>query len=262
MTAGDGAWTTEAISWPSRAGFLRRAAAFLIDYLLVFLLLVAVVAGLFRLTNGAIQGDFTLKFGICYDGEVTWNGGSSPLPEYGAWKLCNTSLLGLTTASQMVGTNSSTGAKLSLSLGADGTIRRGALNLGFLEGIALFLYFFVTEWKTGKPIGKRIMAIAVRDEDNIHRDGLPILKVVRRCWMKFLGVLPLTVLQGWYAFQEWGGTPDPLQQISNLEIIVTYIALALAPIWMIWIAISIAIGNDPIHDRFAGTSVRQHQAET
>lgn len=263
MTAIDGGGRiADAMAWPRRAGLWRRSAAFLIDYLLVFLLLVAVVAALFRLTNGAIQGDFTLRFGACYEATVKWDEGPSPVPEYDTWKQCNTSLFGLVTASKLIGTSSSTGAEITLPIGPDGKNTDSVLNLGFIESIALFVYFFIMDWKTGEPIGKRVMAITVYDADDKHRDGLPSRKAVRRSWMKFLGAVPLTLLQGWYAFQEWGNTSRAIPEASNLETAIAFAALAFAPIWTIWIAISIALGDDPIHDRFAETTVRAHQAET
>jgi hypothetical protein len=262
MTATGEVWIAKAAAWPQRPGLLRRSAAFFIDYLLVFLFLVAAVAALFRLTNGAIQGDFTLKFGACYEVDVNWNAGPSPPPEYDKWKLCNTSLLGLVTASRLVGTSSSTEAEFTLPLGADGVIRDGVLDLGFLELIAFFVYVLAMDWRTGASIGKRVMAIAVYDESDRHRVGLPARKALRRSIVKFLGAVPLILVQTWYGIGAWFGTPDSAQEYSSVEYLVAFGSLALAPAWVSWIAMSIALDNDPIHDRYAETTVRVDSVET
>ncbi|OCX13429.1 hypothetical protein QV13_28485 [Mesorhizobium hungaricum] len=80
--------------------------------------------------------------------------------------------------------------------------------------------------------------------------------------MKFLGFAPMALLGGWYALQAWGDVPGTIQQISNLEIVIALVVSAIALVWPIWIMISTALGDDPIHDRVASTTVRLFEIET
>jgi hypothetical protein len=122
--------------------------------------------------------------------------------------------------------------------------------------LVLATYLFAMELKSGETIGKRVKSIKVHDQDDKSRVGLPIRKAARRQVMKFLGPLSMTLTGGWFAFRAWGTGPGVVQDFSWLEIAAACAAFVLALIWPIWIAISIALENEPIHDRFASTTVR------
>ena len=256
MTDLDAAQFADAMSWPRRSGFWRRLVASLIDYLVVLIPVYALVAALFLLTDGGVKGSFWLNWRICQAGTVH---GDPSLDRYD-WQVCRTSVFGLTVAEWVVGTTSEAqGGKssaISIDLDPRGNFRSAALDMGFLELLVLASYLFVIELQSGQSLGKRVTAIMVHDQDDKSRVGLPIQKAVRRQAMKFLGPLSMTLTGGWFAFRAWGTDPGVVQDFSWLEIAAAYTAFVLALIWPIWIAISIAFENEPIHDRFAATTVR------
>ncbi|MER8742852.1 RDD family protein [Mesorhizobium sp. M1004] len=252
----------DAMAWPRRPGLWRRLLAALIDYLVVLIALYLLVGALFLLTDGGVKGSFWLNWKLCQEGTVH---GDPTLARYD-WQVCRTSVLGLPVAKWAVGTaaGSKPGETSSMSIDLDmqGNFRPAALNLGFLELIALASYLLIMELKSGRPIGKRFADLIVHDEDDRHRVGLPARKAVRRQFMKFLGALPIVLTGAWYAFQTWGTPAGGVQDYSSLEIVVASAALVSVLIWPVWIAISIALGDDPIHDRFAKTTVRIQETQT
>ncbi|MES0091785.1 RDD family protein [Mesorhizobium sp. M0030] len=252
----------DAVAWPRRPGIWRRFLAALIDYFVILIALYLLVGALFLLTNGGVKGSFWLNWKLCQEGTVH---GAPTLARYD-WQVCRTSVLGLPVAIWSVGTapGSKPGETSSISIGLDsqGNFRPAALDLGFLELIALASYLLIMELKSGQSIGKRLTELIVHDEDDRHRVGLPARKAVRRQLIKFLGALPIVLTGSWYAFQAWGTAPGGVQDYSSLEIVVASAALVLVLIWPVWIAISIALGDDPIHDRFANTTVRIQEAQT
>jgi len=262
MTDYEQARFAEAMAWPRRPGTLRRLLAALIDYLVVLITLYLLVGALFLLTNGGVKGSFWLNWKLCQEGTIH---GAPTLARYD-WQVCRTSVLGLPVAIWSVGTapGSKPGetSSISIDLDSQGNFRPAALDLGFLELIALASYLLIMEFKSGRPIGKRLTELIVHDEADKHRIGLPVRKAVRRQFMKFLGALPIVLTGAWYSFQTWGTAPGGVQDYSSLEIVVASAALVLVLIWPIWIAISMALGDDPIHDRFAMTTVRVEETQT
>ncbi|WP_214470813.1 RDD family protein [Mesorhizobium sp. dw_380] len=262
MTDYDEARLADAMAWPRPSGIWRRLFASLIDYLIVLIALYSLIAILFLTTDGGVKGSFWLTWRTCQAATVH---GDASLAPYN-WQVCRTSVFDLAVAEWAVGTSPSSQsaetASISIDLDPRGNFRPAALNLGFLELVVLASYLLVMEWTSGQPIGKRVMAIAVHDQDDKERVGLPVRKAFRRQVMKFLGALPMTLSGGWYAFQAWGSAPGATQDFSKLEIAGAYAALFLTLVWPIWIAISIVLGNEPIHDRFAGTTVRVEEPQT
>lgn len=256
MTSLDEARFANAMLWPRPGGFWRRLIASFIDYLIVLIPVYALVAALFLLTDGGAKGSFWLNWKICQSGTVH---GDPSLARYN-WQVCRTSVFGLPVAQWAVGTTSETQAgkssAVSIDLDPQGNFRSTALDVGFLEMLILATYLFYMELKSGQSVGKRVMAIQVHDQDDKSRIGLSVQKAGRRQAVKLLGPLSMTLTGGWFAFQAWGNAPGVAQDFSWLEIAGAYAAFALALIWPTWIAISIALGNEPIHDRFAGTTVR------
>lgn len=254
-------------AWPRPAGFWRRLGAFLIDYLIVLVPVFILVAALFSATNGGVTGSFSLRWNKCY--AATLNAPNNPANSNYDWQWCKTSLFGLTVAQWVQGSpkavtqsndqSSSSPPTIEYFLDPQGSIRSAPLDIGLTEWIALFVYLVLMEMKSGKSIGKRIMAIAVHDDSDFDRVGLPARKAARRQIMKFLGLLPVPLLDAWYALQSWGDPPEAIQEASNGALIIAVAAMLAGLIWPIWIAASIVLGENPIHDRFAETSVRTHQ---
>lgn len=260
----DPTWFDEALNWPGRPGLWRRLAALSIDYIVVFVIFFPLTSLAHYLTDGGVKSTFSLRWNLCQ--AATLNHSSDPSLSRYSWNVCRTSIFGLKIAELAVGTapdqQAGEPSSISLDLDSKGNFRPAALDLGFLEPLVLALYFFVLERKSGQSIGKRSMAIKVHDQYDKHRTGLSVQTSARRQTMKFLGFAPMALLGGWYALQAWGDVPGHFQQISNLEIVIALVVSAIALVWPIWIMISTALGDDPIHDRVASTTVRLFEIET
>ncbi|MFA6156714.1 RDD family protein [Mesorhizobium sp.] len=255
----EGIQLAAAMAWPRRGGFWRRFLASFIDYLVVLIPLYFLAAGLFALTDGGVKGHFWLFLRICMSAKV--HGGPS-LERYD-WQVCRSSLFGFPVANWAVGTAKETqSAKpetVSIDLNSKGNFRPAALDLGFLQVPALAIYLLLMEMASGQSVGKQALVLVVYDENDWQRRGLPLQKAFRRQVIKFLGAFPLVLTGAWSVFQTWGSVPGPAPSYSWLEIVTAFVAFGLALIWPLWIGISIALGNEPIHDRLAGTTVRTRE---
>ncbi|WP_137932978.1 RDD family protein [Mesorhizobium comanense] len=247
-----------AVTWPRPGGLWRRLLASLIDYLVVFVALYALVAALFLMTDGAVKGSFWLNWRTCQSASL--RGTDDPVLSRYDWQVCATSFFGLPVARWAAGTSTDPQSKaattLSIDLDSKGNFRTAALDLGFLQVLVLAAYLLLMEGAFSRSLGKGVLALFVHDESDWHREGLGLRKAVRRQVVKFLGYLPATLVGAFFAFQAWKTAPATLLDYSRLEIAVAFIAAALAFLWSCWVALSIAFGNEPIHDRVAGTTVR------
>ncbi|MEI9423831.1 RDD family protein [Mesorhizobium sp. Cs1299R1N1] len=254
----EGIQRANAIAWPRRGGFWRRLFASLIDYLVIFVALYSLVAALFLLTDGGVKGSFWLNWKTCQSASL--NGTDDPLLARYDWQVCATSFFGFPVARWAAGTSTDSQSKavsmLSIDLDSKGKFRSAALDLGFLQVLVLATYLLVMEGAFSRSLGKGVLAPFVHDELDWHREGLALQKAVRRQVVKFLGYLPATLVGAFFAFETWKTVPASVLNYSRLEIVIAFAASALAFLWPCWIALAIAFGNEPIHDRAAGTTVR------
>ncbi|TGW06430.1 hypothetical protein EN788_42180, partial [Mesorhizobium sp. M2D.F.Ca.ET.145.01.1.1] len=153
-------------------------------------------------------------------------------------------------------TESGANSTLSIDLDLQNNFRSAALDVGFLELLVLMAYLFGMELSWGQTFGKGVMSIRVYDQNDKGRVGLPVRMAARRQVMKLLGPLSLTLTGAWFAFRAWGAAPGAAPDFSWLEITAAFAASIFSLAWSAWIGISIALGNEPIHDRFAVTTVR------
>ncbi len=248
-----------AMAWPRRGGFWRRFLASFIDYLVVLIPLYFLVAGLFALTDGGVKGHFWLFLRTCSSAKV--HGGPS-LERYD-WQVCKSSLFGFPVADWAVGTAKETQSArpetVSIDLNSKGNFRPTALDLGFLQVPALAIYLLLMEMASGRSVGKRALVLVVYDENDWQRRGLPLRKAFRRQVIKFLGTFPVVLTGAWFAFQTWGSFPRPAPSYAWFEFVPALVAIGLSLVWPVWIGITIALGNEPIHDRVAGTTVRTRE---
>lgn len=205
-----------------------------------------------------MKADFWLFLHVCRPAKV--HGGPS-LERYD-WQVCKSSLFGFPVADWAVGTAKATQSvvreTVSFDLNSKEKSRPAALDLGFLQVPALVIYLFVME-ASGRSIGKRALTLVVYDENDWRRRGLPLQKAFRRQVIKFLGTFPLVLTGVWSAFQTSGSVPGPTPSYAWLDFAPSVAVLGLALVWPVWIGISIALGNEPIHDRVAGTTVRTRE---
>jgi hypothetical protein len=246
---GDRLDVATAMAWPRRGGLWRRFLALVIDYLVVIIPLYFLVAGLFLVAGGGVKDHFVE---ICRSGKV--HGGL--LPE--RWQVCKSYNFDFPVADWAVGKAKmdqfAKSETVSIKVGSEETFRLTALNQGLLQLPALAIYLLVMEMAFGRSVGKRALVLVVYDKDNWQRRGLSLEKAFRRQLVKFLGAFPLVLTGAWSAFQSWGSVATPALSYSWVEVVTT-----LTLIWPLWIGISIAFGQEPIHDRIAGTTVRTRE---
>ncbi|NGO49594.1 RDD family protein [Allomesorhizobium camelthorni] len=245
-----------------RAGFWRRAAAFLIDMAVVLVPLQDVLAVLFAQTNGAFQGSFGLKFTTCMPVEKLPDGLQPPPPVgYNRIVDCKTSLFGfdtartLTVAKETQTGNTRSGVFQTYALGADGMPKDDVLYVNWIAVLALFAYLILLESRLGATLGKRCVSVKVIDTSDETRVGLPARKATTRQLSKLIGSVPAIVF-GLILFSQVGGVED-LQTVLvawwfNLASLGAWL---IGAAWALWIIVSLVRKKDPVYDRLAGTAV-------
>jgi uncharacterized RDD family membrane protein YckC len=245
-----------------RAGFWRRLGAFLCDAALVLIPLQIVVAILFALTNGAIQGNFGFQTTLCSSLDKVPDGLQPALPEgFNSIQDCRLSLFGLVTGRKLVVAkvtetgNSRTAIFRNYSLDANGSPKEGAFDVTWVAILTLLAYMVCMEWRSGETLGKRATGIRVVDVRNPAGTGIPFGRALVRQVATYAGLLPLVALEI--------GTVIFVSDVARLEALMTsqsYILLLVVAglfglAWMIWILVSLARKHDPIYDRLAKTAV-------
>ena len=246
----------------ARAGFWRRFGALLCDAALVLIPLQVVVAVLFALTNGGIQGGFGFQTTLCSSLDVLPEGLQPPPPDgFNSIRDCRGSLLGFVTerslvvAKTTVTGNSRTSISQTYPLDADGKLRDSVFDVTWIALLLLLSYLVLMEWSSGATFGKRATGIRVIDAENPRRIGIPIGKALLRQIAMWIGALPVLIVQiGALAF---------VKEAAQLEAIITspsYILLVVVGglvglAWVIWILVSLLKRHDPIYDWLAKTAV-------
>jgi len=246
----------------ARAGFWRRFGALLCDAALVLIPLQIVVAVLFSLTNGAIQGGFGFQTTLCGSLDVLPEGLQPAPPDgFNSIQDCRGSLLGLVTERNLIvaKTTVTGNSRISISqtypLDGDGKPRDSVFNVTWIALLTLLAYLVLMEWSSGATFGKRATGIRVIDAGNPDRIGIPVGKALLRQIAMWLGVLLVLVVQiGALAF---------VKEAAQLEAIITspsYILLVVVGglvglAWAIWILVSLLKRHDPIYDRLAKTAI-------
>lgn len=195
------------VSVGMRAGFWRRAFAFLIDSLIVSAVLQLVVACLFFTTAGRVQihGDFT--YTSCSVSKTVPNG-LVPSPPTGVnyARECTVTFFGAPTAkilqvgtiiegsTEKDGTAAKTPPKGTLTnymLDRDGRPNDGVRLLDWLAGLVLIVYLVAMETRSGATLGSRAMGIRVIDAAALAGPDVPLRKVLARYAAMLIGALPI-----------------------------------------------------------------------
>jgi uncharacterized RDD family membrane protein YckC len=264
MTSSDGLIEPPRIGmwWRMRAGFWRRVLALLVDAALVLIPLQVVVAILFTITNGAIQGNFGFTITTCSPVGDLPEGVQPPPPEgFNQIADCRISLIGFDTARSLTVTkvtqdgNTTRTVFQSYVLGADGKPREDFFDTTWLAILALFAYLVLLEFRSGKTVGKHIAGIRTIDTALPDRIGIPLGKAALRQLAMWVGFAPALAAQ--FLLLGSVATTSDLEAVMNgsyyvpLSILGAILALA----WIVWIIVSLARKRDPVYDRLVGTAV-------
>jgi uncharacterized RDD family membrane protein YckC len=241
-----------------RGGFWRRAIAFLIDVLVVFVPFQLLVVVLYMSSDGAVQMTSGITFTECRN-VTSLPGGLDPPPPAGAnfARLCRASFFGLETARWVVvgratkeGITTKTISR-SYTIGPDGKPKQ-AISIDTIAVLALFLYLVVLEWRLGATLGKRIQDIRVMDVAHAAHMGIPFRSAVLRNVAIGGGFFVMAaVLLVFYIAN--GG--DLEATFSGSFFWWLAVAGVLASAFYVWIFVHIVARRDPIYDQIAGTAV-------
>jgi uncharacterized RDD family membrane protein YckC len=245
--------------WP-RAGFWRRAAAFVIDALLIAVPFQILVAVVYPLTNGAIQVSSGIVINSCGPVNITKLPTDLPLPPpVGAnyAHVCRTSLFGWETARWLaVGRVTKEGIvtkkiEHTYRMGPDNKLRN-AYAVDWIVMLAMFIYLVTLEHRAGVTVGKRQLGLQVVDANDPDRAGVPLRNAVARNLLMWIGVVPaLVVLVG--AFLSKGADADAI--FTDTFFFWFSVAGLFGLMIVAWMAVDMARKRDPLYDAMARTAV-------
>lgn len=241
-----------------RAGFWRRFAAFIIDFLIVLVPLQIAVAILFAMTNGSIQGSFGIVSRVCQPLAQAPAGLVPPPPaDANTATECESSFFGLPTSRDLtIGTvqqegNTTTGLYYTYSLDGDGK-PNNAVQTDWIAILALLAYLIAMEHRTGATIGKRALGLRAVPTHAPSQIGLSLKQAAIRNFAQFIGMVPALLVLFIFLFVAM----DPLTAMESSSFWTLFtIAIIIQLAWVIWIIVSVSNKRDPIYDRIAGTSV-------
>jgi uncharacterized RDD family membrane protein YckC len=241
-----------------RAGFWRRAVAFLIDALVIFVPFQVLVVALYASSDGAVQMTSGITFTECVN-VTRLPEGFDPPPPAGAnfARLCRASFFGLETARWVVvgratqeGTTTKTITR-SYAVSADGKPKQ-ATSIDTIAVLALFLYLILLEWRFGAALGKRLVHVRVIDVARPDRVGIALRGAVLRNVAIWGGLVVMAaVLLVFYVANR--GDPDTTFSGSFFSWLA--VAGVLAAAFYVWIFVHMVARRDPIYDQIAGTAV-------
>lgn len=240
-----------------RAGFWRRWAAAIIDWIIVSLPFQILAVVLFSMTSGMVQMDSGF-FKYC---EVVKN---IPMPldppppqDFNVGQVCRISLFGATTGAILtvsrVTRQGATTTRVSQGymLDSSGQPIHGTSIDGIAEA-AFLAYLVLMIWKTGRTLGSRVLSIRVVDVSNPGASEVSLRKVILRYLAMTIGFLPaLAVLI--YQVETTAGSSDAVFTGDFFRWFA--IAGLIAALWVLVLVIQVARKRDPIYDRLAGTAV-------
>jgi len=174
----------------SRAGFWRRAVAFIIDACLIGLLISAIGVICFRLTDGRMRLSSGL-FDITLCSKADPQNIGLPIPPHfnvTAAEDCTNRFLGLqhdrvATITEITGSGSVI-YKRSISYPLDLNGRPAEpLYLDFLWLILLPAYILLAEWRYARTVGKRLMDVRIR---SLNAAPIDFVQALKRLVIRFL----------------------------------------------------------------------------
>ncbi|MGD0847811.1 RDD family protein [Bradyrhizobium sp.] len=257
----DGAHLEEIAKLP-RAGFWRRWAATLIDWIVVAVPFQVLAVVLFATTSGMVQMHGGLFFNSCEVAKTIPQSLSPPPPHDANFAtVCHVSLFGAATGVTLtVGRTTREGSTTK-------TVTQGYMldqagnpidgfSLDWIVASAFVVYLVWMIWKKGRTVGARIVRIRIVDTADVQSSGVPILKVISRYLAMIIGFVPAMALL-LYQRAITDGSADAMFTDHFFQWFI-YSGLV-AAIWSVLLIIQVARKTDPVYDRLAGTAVVRDQ---
>lgn len=245
-----------------RAGFWRRFGSFLVDGAIILLPLEVVVAILFSMTDGRIQGQFGLNVLGCQALTQLPPGLQTQITNPNSAAKCAFGLPGLPTANVLVVSRSEKDGALTTTvsesfwLDAEGEL---AVEAGYdVTWIALLIflaYMVACEVRGGRTIGDR--AVRTRVVDSAHPEvvGIPFARSIGRRVAMMIGTIPAAIVLTPVFYYRYDAaalaayTATPFYRYGMIASV--FIGL----VWFLFIVIAIVRKKDPIYDRIVRTAV-------
>lgn len=245
-----------------RAGFWRRFGSFLVDGAIILLPLEVVVAILFAMTDGQIQGRFGLNVLGCQALTQLPPGLQTQITNPNGAAKCAFGLPGLPTANVLVVSRSekngavTTTVSESFWLDAKGDLAAQAgYDVTWIAVLILFTYIVACEVWRGRTIGDRMVRTRVVDAAHSDIVGIPFGRSIGRRVAMMIGTIPAAiVLTPVFSYRYDAAalaayTATPFYRYGMIVSVVIGLA------WLILIVVAIARKKDPIYDRIARTAV-------
>jgi hypothetical protein len=255
-----------------RAGFWRRAIAWIIDALLT-LLITSIIIGvpvswLFAVTNGSVQFGL-LNIGKCAPPALSILPGNLDPPPLRGWNFavdCRSYLLGLTETARVLTVGkvstvnhgnyrTTTSISTSYGLGADGLPRK-VVSLDWLGWLFLLVYLVFLQSRYGATAGMALLRIRVMNVEFPGSVGISAVKALIRVLVFFAGFIPVLAYLVWLSLSLRAASNDSQEvAASNLMPILLTAAVLISGVFYVWILIVIVLRRDPVYDRIAKTAV-------
>jgi uncharacterized RDD family membrane protein YckC len=241
-----------------RAGFWWRFSGLLIDIIIICVLFQIVAIFLYAATGGLVQDGTGIIFTKCQAvTHLSIKLSPQPPAQSNFAKDCRIYSFGFETARILTVGRVTKEADVTKTvvqtyfISADGQ-QVDALTPNLIAMVSLFLYLIVMQARFGATLGQRIAKVHVVQRIEPQREGITFKRSVIRNLVLPAGCVPLiivvlwtTIISGGQADAAFGGNFFLWFSLSVLFLFV----------WWLWILLEIAMRQDAIHDRIAGTTV-------
>ncbi len=245
-----------------RAGFWRRFGSFIADGAIILLPLEVVVAILFAMTDGRIQGQFGLNVLGCQALTQLPPGLQTQITNPNGAAKCAYGLPGLPTANVLIVSRSekngavTTTVSESFWLDAKGDLAvQAGYDVTWIAVLIFLAYIVACEVRRGRTIGDRVVRTRVVDAAHPEVVGIPFARSILRRVAMMIGAIPAAIVLARVFYDRYDAaalaayTATPFYRYGMIASAVVCLA------WFLLIVISIARKKDPIYDRIARTAV-------
>lgn len=224
------------------------------------------VALIFSLSNGYIQGNFGIMGSSCTALNALPPGLQTQIANPTHATDCRKSFFGFDISRVLVVSRVEEGdltTTLSETFWLDSAghlTDRAGYDVTWIAILVLLIYFVVLEARYGVTIGKKAIGIRVIRVAAPQISGVGLGRAIARRFAWQIGGIPYLLTQVpmfWYRYDA-----EALSSLVNSPVYLSasYAAMAVFAVWLAWIVISMARKRDPVYDRIIGTAVIRKRA--
>ncbi len=254
--------TIEAQNPARRAGFWRRFGSFIADGAFILLPLEVVVAILFAMTDGRIQGQFGLNVLGCQALTQLPPGLQTQITNPNGAAQCAFGLPGLPTANVLIVSRSEKNGALTTTvsesfwLDANGDLAvQAGYDVTWIAVLIFFTYIVACEVRRGRTIGDRMVRTRVVDAAHPEVVGVPFARSIVRRVAMMIGTIPAAIVLAPAFFYRYDAAALAAYTATPLYRYGTVASVVIGLVWLLLIVIAIVRKKDPIYDRIARTAV-------